>query len=45
MNLTPIVLVVLVFIALVIVVDGVRQRRILAARSIDLRGLITARSG
>lgn len=40
---TPIVLAVLVFIALVIAVDSVRQRRIRAARTIDLRGLVTAR--
>jgi len=40
---TPIVLAVLVFIALVIAVDSVRQRRIRATRSIDLRGLVTAR--
>ena len=42
-GMTWIVLGVIVFIALVIVVDGVRQRRIRATRSIDLRGLITAR--
>jgi len=40
---TPIVLAVLVFIALVIAVDAVRQRRIRAARTIDLRKLVTAR--
>jgi CRP-like cAMP-binding protein/Zn-dependent protease len=40
---TPIVLAVLVVSALVIAVDSVRQRRIRAARSIDLRGLVTAR--
>jgi CRP-like cAMP-binding protein/Zn-dependent protease len=40
---TPIVLAVLVLIALVIAVDTVRQRRIRAARTIDLRGLVTAR--
>jgi CRP-like cAMP-binding protein/Zn-dependent protease len=40
---TPIVLVVLVFIAIVIAVDAVRQRKILATRAIDLRGLVTAR--
>lgn len=40
---TPIVLAVLVVIALVIAVDSVRQRRIRAARTIDLRGLVTAR--
>jgi CRP-like cAMP-binding protein/Zn-dependent protease len=40
---TPIVLVVLVFIAIVIAVDAVRQRKIRAARAIDIRGLATAR--
>jgi CRP-like cAMP-binding protein/Zn-dependent protease len=40
---TPIVLAVLVVSALVIAVDSVRQRRIRASRSIDLRGLVTAR--
>ncbi len=40
---TSIVLAVLVFIAIVIAVDSVRQRRIRAARTIDLRGLVTAR--
>ncbi len=43
MDLTPIILVVLVFVAIVIAVDAVRQRKILAARAIDLRGLVTAR--
>jgi Zn-dependent protease len=43
LTLTPIVLVVLVFIALVIAVDSVRQRRIRAARALDLRGPIAAR--
>jgi CRP-like cAMP-binding protein/Zn-dependent protease len=41
--LTPIVLVVLFTIGIVIAVDSVRQRRIRAARSIDLQGLVTAR--
>ena len=40
---TPIVLAVLVFIALVIAVDSVRQRKIRAARALDLRGPIAAR--
>jgi CRP-like cAMP-binding protein/Zn-dependent protease len=40
---TSIVLAVLAFIAIVIAVDSVRQRRIRAARTIDLRGLVTAR--
>ncbi len=40
---TWIVVSVIVFIALVIVVDGVRQRRIRAARTIDLRGPVAAR--
>ena len=40
---TPIVLVVLVFVAILIAVDAVRQRKILATRAIDLRGLVTAR--
>jgi CRP-like cAMP-binding protein/Zn-dependent protease len=40
---TPIVLVVLVFIAIVIAVDGVRQRKIRATRAIDLQGLVAAR--
>ncbi len=40
---TPIVLVVLVFVAIVIVVDTVRQRKIRATRAIDLRGLVGAR--
>jgi CRP-like cAMP-binding protein/Zn-dependent protease len=40
---TPVVLVVLVFIAIVIAVDAVRQRKIRAARAIDIRGLVTAR--
>ena len=40
---TPIVLAVLVFIALVIAVDAVRQRKIRAARALDLRGPIAAR--
>ena len=40
---TPIVLVVLVFVAILIAVDAVRQRKILATRTIDLRGLVTAR--
>jgi CRP-like cAMP-binding protein/Zn-dependent protease len=40
---TWIVLAVVVLIAVVIVVDGVRQRRIRASRSIDLRGLVVAR--
>jgi CRP-like cAMP-binding protein/Zn-dependent protease len=40
---TLIVFVVLVFIAIVIAVDAVRQRKIRAARAIDIRGLVTAR--
>jgi CRP-like cAMP-binding protein/Zn-dependent protease len=40
---TPIVLAVLVFIALVIAVDSVRQRKIRTARALDLRGPIAAR--
>jgi CRP-like cAMP-binding protein/Zn-dependent protease len=40
---TPIVLVVLFTIGIVIAVDSVRQRRVRAARSIDLRGFVTAR--
>jgi CRP-like cAMP-binding protein/Zn-dependent protease len=40
---TPIVLGVLLVVAAVIAVDTVRQRRIRAARTIDLRGLIQAR--
>jgi CRP-like cAMP-binding protein/Zn-dependent protease len=40
---TLIVFVVLVFIAIVIAVDAVRQRKIRALRSIDLRGLVAAR--
>ncbi|MBA3738926.1 MAG: cyclic nucleotide-binding domain-containing protein [Actinobacteria bacterium] len=40
---TPIVLVVLLFVVVVIAVDSVRQRRIRAARAIDLRGLVAAR--
>jgi CRP-like cAMP-binding protein/Zn-dependent protease len=40
---TPIVLVVLVFIAIVIAVDAVRQRKIRATRAIDLQGLVVAR--
>ena len=40
---TPIVLVVLLFIAVVIAVDSVRQRRVRATRAIDLRGLVTSR--
>jgi CRP-like cAMP-binding protein/Zn-dependent protease len=40
---TLIVFVVLVFIAIVIGVDAVRQRKIRALRSIDLRGLVAAR--
>jgi CRP-like cAMP-binding protein/Zn-dependent protease len=40
---TPIVLVVLLFVGSVIAVDAFRQRRIRAGRSIDLRGLVTAR--
>jgi CRP-like cAMP-binding protein/Zn-dependent protease len=40
---TPIVFAVLVVIALMIAVDTVRQRRIRAARAIDLRGLLTTR--
>jgi CRP-like cAMP-binding protein/Zn-dependent protease len=42
-GMTWIVFGVIVLIALVIVVDGIRQRRIRATRSIDLRGLIAAR--
>src|SRR5919106_184939 len=38
-----IVLAVVLFVAVVIVVDGIRQRRIRASRSIDLRGLALAR--
>ncbi|MDQ4108353.1 MAG: cyclic nucleotide-binding domain-containing protein [Actinomycetota bacterium] len=40
---TPIVLVVLVFIAIVIAVDAVRQRKIRATRAIDLQGLVERR--
>ena len=40
---TLIVFVVLVFIAIVIAVDTVRQRKIRAARAIDLQGLVAAR--
>ena len=40
---TPIVLVVLVFIAIVIAVDAVRQRKIRAERAIDLQGLVVPR--
>jgi CRP-like cAMP-binding protein/Zn-dependent protease len=40
---TPIVLVVLLFVGALIAVDTVRQRRIRARRSIDLRGLVAAR--
>jgi CRP-like cAMP-binding protein/Zn-dependent protease len=40
---TLIVFLVLVFIAIVIAVDAVRQRKIRALRSIDLRGLVAAR--
>lgn len=40
---TPIVLVVLVFVAIVIAVDAVRQRKIRASRAIDLQGLVAAR--
>jgi CRP-like cAMP-binding protein/Zn-dependent protease len=40
---TPILVVVFLFVGVVIVVDTLRQRRIRAARSIDLRGLVTAR--
>jgi CRP-like cAMP-binding protein/Zn-dependent protease len=40
---TWIVLAVVLFVTAVIVLDGVRQRRIRASRSIDLRGLIVAR--
>lgn len=40
---TPIVLVVLLFVGALIAVDNVRQRRIRARRSIDLRGIVTAR--
>ena len=40
---TPIVLVVLVFISIVIAVDTVRQRKIRAERAIDLRGLVASR--
>jgi CRP-like cAMP-binding protein/Zn-dependent protease len=40
---TPIVLVVLVFIAILIAVDAVRQRKIRATRAIDLQGLVAAR--
>jgi CRP-like cAMP-binding protein/Zn-dependent protease len=39
----PILVVVLLFVGVVIAVDTLRQRRIRAARSIDLRGLVTAR--
>src|SRR5919204_1816477 len=39
----PIVLAVLVIVALVIAVDTARQRRLRATRTIDLRGLVTAR--
>jgi len=40
---TPIVLVVLLFIGVVVAVDAVRQRRIRASRVIDLRGPMAAR--
>jgi CRP-like cAMP-binding protein/Zn-dependent protease len=40
---TPIVLVVLLVVGALIAVDAVRQRRIRAGRSIDLRGLLGAR--
>ena len=40
---TPIVLVVLVFVAIVIAVDAVRQRKIRAERAIDLQGLVVPR--
>jgi CRP-like cAMP-binding protein/Zn-dependent protease len=40
---TPIVLVVLVFVAIVIAVDAVRQRKIRAERAIDLEGLVASR--
>jgi CRP-like cAMP-binding protein/Zn-dependent protease len=40
---TWIVLAVVLFVGVVIVVDGVRQRRIRASRSIDLQGLVAAR--
>jgi CRP-like cAMP-binding protein/Zn-dependent protease len=40
---TPIVLVVLLFVGALIAVDTLRQRRIRAGRSIDLRGLLGAR--
>ena len=42
-TMTPIVLAVLVFIALVIAVDAVRQRKIRSERAIDLRGPIAPR--
>jgi CRP-like cAMP-binding protein/Zn-dependent protease len=42
---TPIVLLVLLFIGMVIAVDAVRQRRIRANRVVDLRGLVSARLG
>jgi len=40
---TQVVLVVLVFVAVVIAVDAVRQRKIRATRAIDLQGLVAAR--
>ena len=40
---TPIVVGVLLFVGALIAVDAVRQRRIRASRSIDLRGIVTAR--
>jgi CRP-like cAMP-binding protein/Zn-dependent protease len=42
-TMTPIVVVVLLVIGAVIAVDAVRQRRIRAARAIDLRGALAAR--
>jgi CRP-like cAMP-binding protein/Zn-dependent protease len=42
-TMTPIVVVVLLLIGAVIAVDAVRQRRIRAARAIDLRGSVAAR--
>ncbi|HZB01654.1 MAG TPA: hypothetical protein VE800_06065, partial [Actinomycetota bacterium] len=40
---TPIVVVVLLFVGALIAVDAVRQRRIRASRAIDLPGIVTAR--
>ena len=40
---TPIVVVVLLFVGVVIAADAVRQRRVRARRAIDLRGIVAAR--